>query len=120
MYEIGSRIRGQPAPPHAVFEALTEFHRDPTRPWLILIEDEQEPEVLQTSSPNFVSWGSIWPHRPHIQVRFEILDDQHGGSDVRWTLLYNDGIIYDASAVGHMRKRMNELINGHLRYAFGQ
>jgi hypothetical protein len=31
---IGDRRRNQPPPPHVVFEALTQPHRDLRRPWL--------------------------------------------------------------------------------------
>jgi hypothetical protein len=63
MLEAGSRKRNQPAPPHIMFEALTQFDRDPARPWLELP---------------------------------------------------------DAALVGHMRKRLNQLINANLRFTFGQ
>jgi hypothetical protein len=43
MLEAGRRQRNQPAPPHAVFEALTEPARDPDRQWLVLLDDEIEP-----------------------------------------------------------------------------
>jgi hypothetical protein len=71
--EIGSRRRNQPAPPHAVFEALADPDRDPARPWLTLLDDELRPQV----------------------VRSEAL-------------------------VGHLGKRLNQLINANLRYTFGQ
>nr|WP_221194868.1 hypothetical protein [Hoyosella altamirensis] len=99
---------------------MTDFHRDPTRPWLILLKDERAPAILGAAFPNLVSWSSIWPRRPDIHIRFDIVDDHHGGSDVRWTLLASDGMVYDASAIGHMCKRLNELINKDLRYTFGQ
>jgi hypothetical protein len=37
--EVGGRKRNQPAPPHVVFEALTQPDRDPQRPWLMLLDD---------------------------------------------------------------------------------
>ena len=43
--EAGSRRRNPPAPPAAIREALTEPNRDPDRPWLSLLEDEQPPGV---------------------------------------------------------------------------
>lgn len=41
MPEIARRRRTQPPPPRIVHQALTDPDRDPTRPWLILREDEQ-------------------------------------------------------------------------------
>ena len=41
------------------------------------------------------------------------------GTDLRWTLLVEEPRPND-SLVGHMRKRLNQLINANLRYTFGQ
>lgn len=38
-------MRIRPAPPSAVFEALTQPDRDPTRSWLRLLGDEIVPDV---------------------------------------------------------------------------
>jgi hypothetical protein len=70
--EIGARRRNQPAPPHAVFAALTDPDRDPTRPWLRLLADEQRPVVLEVEEPVLVVWSSLWPHRPDARIRFEL------------------------------------------------
>ena len=117
--QLGARRRNQPAPPHVIFEALTQPHRDPTRPWLLLLDDEQEPEVVEVDPPHLVVWSSLWPHRPTARVRFELPPDGKGGTDLRW-VLEADEPAPDESAVGHMRKRINELINANLRYSFGQ
>lgn len=45
--------------------------------------------------------------------------DGHGGSDLRWTLLVEEPLP-DASRLGHLRKRINQLINADLRYSYGQ
>ena len=47
MIEIGGRQRTQPAPPAAIFEALTQPNRDPSRPWLLLDEDERPPVPVE-------------------------------------------------------------------------
>ena len=39
--------------------------------------------------------------------------------DLRWTLLVEEPLP-DPSLLGHLRKRLNELINANLRYTFGQ
>ena len=118
MVVIGERRRDQPAPAHFVFEALTQPQRDLSRLWLQLLDDEQEPAIIRAIDPRLVVWGSLWPHRPTATIRFEIAD-HGGGSSVHWILEVEEPEP-DASAIGHMRKRINTLINGELRYSFGQ
>ena len=58
--------------------------------------------------------------RPDAIVRFDLPPDSNGyGTDLRWTLLVDEPTP-DASLVGHMRKRINQLINANLRFTFGQ
>jgi len=116
--EIGSRCRSQPPPPQVVFEALTEPDRDPARPWLHLLEDEIRPVVLETEAPTRVVWSSMWPKRPDARICFDLDGDQNG-TGLRWTL-YVDEPAPSAGLVGHMCRRLQELINGNLRYSFGQ
>lgn len=63
-------------------------------------------------------WSSLWTKRPDATVQFDLLPG-HGGTDLRWTL-YLDEPAPDQALIGHLRKRMNELINANLRYTFGQ
>ncbi|MEU4675601.1 hypothetical protein [Micromonospora sp. NPDC023737] len=119
MIEAGSRVRGQPPPPHVVFEALTEPDRDPARPWLRLLDDERSPQILRADRPHLVVWSSLWPRRPDAQVRFDLEPDGGAGTRLRWTLLVAEPLP-DASLLGHLRKRLNELVNADLRYTFGQ
>lgn len=120
MLDAGSRRRNQPAPPHVIFEALTEPNRDPARPWPELLDDEQTPRPVEVAKPGLVVWSSLWTKRPDAVVRFELPADRSGqGTDLRWTLLVNEPMP-DAALVGHMRKRLNQLINANLRYTFGQ
>src|ERR1700742_1733262 len=115
MLEAGSRKRNQPAPPHVMFEALTQPDRDPARPWLELLDDEQRPRVVEASKPGLVVWSSLWIKRPDAIVRFDLPPDRSGyGTDLRWTLLVDEPMP-DAPLVGHMRKRLNQLINANLR-----
>jgi hypothetical protein len=116
---IGDRRRNQPAPPHVVFEALTQPHRSASRPWLILLDDEQEPAVIEDDAPTLVVWSSLWPHRPSARIRFELPSDGGSGTDLRW-ILELEPPAPDESAIGHMRKRINQLINANLRFTFGQ
>ena len=119
MLEAGSRRRNQPAPPHVLFEVLTDPDRDAARPWLLLLDDEQLPQLIDTREPDFVVWSSLWKKRPDARVRFDLVSDGAAGTDLRWTLLVNEPLP-DPSLLGHLRKRLNELINANLRYTFGQ
>ncbi|TDC73541.1 hypothetical protein E1193_25355 [Micromonospora sp. KC606] len=119
MIEAGSRARTQPPPPAVVFEALTQPDRDPARPWLRLLDDEQRPQILEAANPRLVVWSSLWPRRPDAQVRFELSSDGGAGTLLHWKLLVAEPLP-DPSLLGHLRKRLNELINADLRYSFGQ
>jgi hypothetical protein len=116
--EIGSRQRGQPAPPHVVFEALTDPDRDPYRLWLKLLDDEQRPKVVRSEAPTSLVWSSLWIKRPDAVVEFELAPSGNGTA-LRWTLYVDEPIPLDAF-VGHLRHRMNQLINADLRFTFGQ
>jgi hypothetical protein len=116
--EIGSRRRNQPAPPHAVFEALTDYDRAAGRNWLTLLDDERPPRVLSSDWPAQVVWSSLWLKRPDAIVEFE-LQPGSGGTDLRWRLFAAEPVP-DEALVGHLRKRLNQLIDAELRYSFGQ
>ena len=116
--DIGSRKRNQPAPPHVVFEKLTNPDLDLERPWLSLLDDEKRPRILQARKPDLVVWSSLFVKRPDALVRFD-LPPGGEGTDLRWTLSVDEPVPDDA-LVGHMRKRLNQLINANLRYTFGQ
>lgn len=118
MTEVGSRKRNQPAPCWAVFEDLCDPHRQPVRPWLELLDDEVEPEIVDAVRPHYVVWSSLWTKRPDAWVRFDLASAQ-GGTDLRWTLFVSDPLP-DESTINHMRHRIGELINANLRYTYGQ
>ncbi|MCU1691015.1 MAG: hypothetical protein JWM64_106 [Frankiales bacterium] len=118
--EAGRRRRSQPAPPQIVFAALTQPISNPHRPWLHLLDDETPPEVLSSEGPHLVIWSSLWARRPDAVIRFDLPPDASGqGCDLCWTLLLDDPLP-EAPLLGHMRKRLNQLINANLRYTFGQ
>jgi hypothetical protein len=118
--EVGARRRNQPAPPHVVFEALTSPDPAGGRPWLHLLDDEHPPRVLEAEEPHLVVWSSLWARRPDARVRFDLPREDGGhGTDLRWVLLVEEPVP-DASFLGHLRKRLNELVNADLRYSFGQ
>jgi len=108
-------MRNQPAPPHIVFEALTQPDRDPSRPWLALLDDEQPPVISEINGK--VAWSAFWLKRPDAIIEFE-LTSAGGGTDLRWRLIVEEPPPDDA-LVGHLRKRVNHLINADLRYSFG-
>jgi hypothetical protein len=117
MLVAGTRRRNQPPPPTVVFEALTQPHRDPTRPWLKLQKHEVEPRIIETVEHSLVVWSSIWTKRPDALIRFEL--EGAGSTDLRWTLFVDEPMPDDV-LVGHFRKRLNVLINANLRFTFGQ
>ncbi len=117
MEVLGDRRRPQPAPPSYVFEALTQPNRDPARHWLKLHDDEVEPKVIDAHEHDLVVWSSIWRQHPHARVRFELEPSGHG-TQLRWILL--DDVDPGPASVGHMRKRIQQLINAELRFSFGQ
>ena len=103
-----------------MYEALTQPDRNPARAGLIPLEDECRPAVVESKEPSLVVWSSVWKRRPDARIRYELPQERDGhGTDLRWTLLVEKPAP-DASMPGHMRKRINELINATLRYALGQ
>jgi hypothetical protein len=102
-----------------VFDALANPDLDPIRPWLRLMDDEQRPTVLQSQRPTALTWSSLWVKRPDATVTFDLPARADGGTDLQWTLDVVEPAPGDA-LIGHMRKRLNQLINAELRYTFGQ
>ncbi|MER7503758.1 hypothetical protein AB0L05_18235 [Nonomuraea pusilla] len=118
MNVLGSRERKQPPPARVVWESLTQPRRPGTRPWLELLPGEVEPRVLRAEEPSLVVWSSLWPDRPDDEIRFDIRPDGYACA-LRWTLL-TPGEPPDDAVLGHLRHRLNYLINGSLRYSYGQ
>lgn len=118
MEQIETRKRNLPAPSHAVFEDLVNPHRSRVRPWLHLLGDEVEPEVLESRAHDLVVWSSLWVRRPDVRIAFE-LPDGEDGTDIRWTM-YADEPLPDDNLTRHLRKRLNTLIHANLRYTYGQ
>jgi hypothetical protein len=123
MLEAGTRRRNQPPPPPVIFAALTDPQGDPVRPWLHLLDDEHPPQILRASHPDgeagVVVWSSLWERRPDATIRFDVASDGAGGTDLRWTLHVAEPLP-DPSLLGHLRKRLNQLINANLRMTFDQ
>ncbi|MBE5451281.1 hypothetical protein D2E64_03040 [Mycobacteroides abscessus] len=120
MVEIGSRQRHLPAPPQVVFGDLVSPRSVGIRPWLNLLDDEVQPEVVESHAPDCVVWSSLWPRRPDARITFELPTRGPGcGTDLRWTLTVDEPAP-DESLTGHMRKRINTLIHANLRHTYGQ
>ncbi|WP_433831388.1 hypothetical protein ACQP2E_13370 [Actinoplanes sp. CA-015351] len=92
---------------------------DPVRVWLSLLDDERPPRLINAEKPDMVIWSSLWEKRPDAQVRFDLSSDGAAGTRLRWTLFVEEPMP-DAALLGHLRKRLNVLINANLRYTFGQ
>src|SRR4051812_40634989 len=117
MLDAGRRTRSPPPPPTIVFDALTEPDPGPAHRGVRLLDEEQPPRILTGDRPHLVVWSSLWPKRPDAQVRFDIASDGRAGTQLRWTLLMAEPMP-DPSQLGHLRKRLNELINRDLRLSF--
>jgi len=119
--ELGSRARAQPAPAHVVFDSLLDPHRSGARPWLELLPDEVAPSVLAEDRPGLLVWSTLWPRHPGYRIRFDLDSEAPGGGCLlRWTLLTPDPYEPDAGHIGHLRKRLNVLVNERLRLSYGQ
>jgi hypothetical protein len=79
--------------------------------------DLPAPVIAEGGSGAQVVWSSLWSSRPDARIRFDLTASS--GTYLRWTLLVDEPAP-DASKLGHMRKRLNVLINANLRYSFGQ
>ena len=117
MDAIATKRRRQPVPPSVLFEDLIFPNRQPSRPWLMLFDDEIEPTVIESERPGKVVWTSLWAKRPDLRVAFDLVDIG-GGTDLRWTLLA-EGAVPD-SQLRHLCQRIGTLINANLRYTYGQ
>jgi hypothetical protein len=111
-------MRAQPAPARVVWSSLVAPRDPAARPWLALLEGEVEPRVVESAEPSLVVWSSLWPERPEDTIRFDIEPDGQG-CRLRWTLL-SPGPAPDSSKLGHLRYRLNVLINERLRLSYGQ
>lgn len=118
MFVIGTRERRLPPPPSVVWRSLFHPYEPASRPWLELLDDEQPPTILHADEPTQIVWSSLWSSRPHDLVRFE-LRSVGVQTALRWTLESPDAPP-DASKTGHLRHRMNYLINERLRRSYGQ
>ncbi|GAA2009303.1 hypothetical protein J2S58_002135 [Nakamurella flavida] len=67
-----------------------------------------------------MTWTGLWLRRPDAVVRFDLADrPSRSGTDLTWILLVEPPEP-DPPLLGHMGKRLNQIINAHLRFSFGQ
>jgi hypothetical protein len=111
--DLGGRTRTQPAPPPVVWESLVA-----PGSWLELLADEVTPRILEATKPDVVVWSSLWPSRPDDRIHFD-LTPSGAETSLRWTLT-TAGEPPDKSKLGHLRFRLNLLINKTLRHTYGQ
>ena len=100
-----------------MFGDLVAPNRQPTRPWLLLLDDEVPPRVLRTDEFTYVSWSSLWIRRPDAVLEIE-LAERRGGTSLHWTLTTDDPVP-DDSLTGHLRKRTNYVFFADLRFSYG-
>ncbi len=113
---LGDRARRLPAPPPVVWADLVERRGEGSRPWMLLAEDEIRPTVIRAFEPREVVWSSLWPSRPALRI---LLTCEPVGSEtrLRFTIESPDAVD-DPSAVGHYRRRINELLFRDLRESY--
>jgi hypothetical protein len=115
MFEFTRRTKPLPPPPWVVWESLNDPHRQPTRPWLELLPDETDPQILESVKPTLVVWTSLWPDTPDEVIRFEI-GSRRGGTVVTWTLQSPTEL--DDAVVAQRRYRLNFLLGFKLRDSY--
>lgn len=108
--ELASKEKTQAPPAWVVWDALADPGHPGSSAWLDLADGEVAPQVLEASRPTLVVWSSLWPDRPHDQVRFE-LRPKDGGCAVRWRLLSPD-TAPPAEMIKHRRHRRNSSSTG--------
>ena len=113
------RESAQSPAPDFVWETLVDPHGRKDRDWLALVEDDTEPQVIESDRPHLVVWSSLWADRPRDQIRFVITGDGRLGSRLKW-LIETEDKPPNVAAITRMRHRINYLINCEMRYSFGE
>ncbi|MDQ1656394.1 MAG: hypothetical protein QOD41_1477 [Cryptosporangiaceae bacterium] len=84
----------------------------------MLLSDEQQATLVETEEPSLVVWSSLWRSRPDALIRFDRARASFGETALTWTLLVDEPLP-EPALLGHLRKRLNVLINANLRFTFG-
>lgn len=118
MIEYAARTKTLPAPPHIVWESLTQPHRPGARVWLELDRGEVEPRVLDGSEPGRLLWSSPWPDRPDDVVEIRLTPE---GVETRLGFRILTPVTPPAADEALARRtRLSRLLFAELRYSFGQ
>jgi hypothetical protein len=81
--EAGFGKRNQPAPPHVVFESLTQPGRDPCRPWLLVLDDERAPQLLRVDHPSLVTLIGTLAQEHRVAIRVVVPGHYPHGASVQ-------------------------------------
>ncbi|MFN8076752.1 MAG: hypothetical protein U0Q15_15225 [Kineosporiaceae bacterium] len=118
MIEIGARTLRLPAPPRVVHADLAAPATDGPRAWWRPLDDERLPTVIDAVAPSSLAWTGMWLRRPDAAVRFELAAED-SGTRLAWRLLVEEPEP-EAGLVGHLRLRVNRVLNADLRFSYGQ
>jgi len=120
MVEYGRRTQELPAPPHVVWSDLRTPRREGVRAWLDLQDDERAPAILEADEPTRIVWSSLWPDRPDDRIELIIAPyESETALEFVWSAPEGSDVP-SAGRIGHVRKRLNVLLFGELRYSYGQ
>ncbi|MEI2776903.1 MAG: hypothetical protein V9G19_13230 [Tetrasphaera sp.] len=114
---LADRTRTLPPPPPFVREDLLFPRAEGIRAWLDLLADEIAPRIEATQDGPIV-WSSLWPARPALRIVLDVT--AHGSETALRFRLESPEPVDDPSAVGHYRRRLNELFFRDLRQTYGQ
>ncbi len=114
MVVVASKEKGHAPPPHLIWDCLNEPSEPADHPWLVLIDSEVAPRVLEANRSGLVVWSSPWPDRPRDQIQVTSTSDGDGAR-VRWTWATPDPPP-DEATVRARRHRLNQVVNADLRF----
>jgi hypothetical protein len=111
---LGDRIKRYSAPPHVVFQVLTDV--DGFWEWLHQAPGEVRPVILEAVTPTRVVWASLWPVSPTDTIEFD-LEPYLAGTDLRfrWWSAHPP----DSRGIAITRQRLNRYLGSDLRALAG-
>lgn len=134
-FVLADRTRRLPPPLTVVWADLVAPRSTGVRSWLHLLPDEIAPQVISMREPGLgeaglgeaalgdagageIVWTSLWPARPDLVVLIEVA--ARGAETALRFRLESPVAVDDPSAVGHHRRRLNEVFFRDLRATYGQ
>jgi len=111
---LGDRVKRYPAPPHVVFEALTDT--EGFEEWLHQAPGEIRPVILEAVAPAHVVWASLWPVSPTDTVEFDIRP-YLAGTDLRFRWWSDHPP--DSRGIAITRQRLSRYFGDNLRALAG-